>query len=394
MLIRKLHQTGKWPGNTEKKEIEGRKRNLYLIILIILLAAFSVGTAWSYTMPADETEEVRVYAYSQSADIDYLVHMKPNELFPDRVVGSDRAYITALAESLSTTLSYRFTGEREADIKGEYQSGALLSAYVGRGEERQLVWSKEYTLIPGKSISSDNGEILIEETVEVPLAEYLDFVDRVKTETGFTPTDLRLDIDYDINFSVEPAEGLMAEESVNPNLTVFLGGNTFTAGVENLEETNGGVYQERIVAVPWVSFARQALLVSSAVIALGLLGMLFLTTSKPEIIDSREIELAKIIKKHGERIVLAKSELSAFSDKGIDVTTFEELIKVADELGRPIVYHQPEANGNGYPYFFQVTTPEQIFSYTIEDNGARYHGSKTKYIFDPSAKKIEYEAVD
>lgn len=394
MLIKKLHQKGKWPGGKRKKEIGVRKRNLYLKILIILLAVFSVGTAWSYTMPADKTEEIMEYAYSQSADIDYLVHMKPNELFPDGVDGTDRAYITALAESLSATLSYRFTGEREATITGEYQSGALLSAYEGRGEESRMVWSKEYTLIPEKSISSDNGEIFIEETVEVPLAEYLNFVEQVKTETGFTPADIRLDIDYDINFSVEPAEGLMAEESVNPKLTVLLGGNTFTAGVENLEETSGGIYQESLVAVPWVSFARQTLLVSSAVIALGLLGMLFLTTSKPEIVDNRETELAKIIKKHGERIVLAKSELPAFSDKAIDVTTFEELIKVADELGRPIVYHQPEADGNGYPYLFQVTTPEQIFSYSIEDKGARYQGSKTKYIFDPNAKKIEYEAVD
>jgi len=69
--------------------------------------------------------------------------------------------------------------------------------------------------------------------------------------------------------------------------------------------------------------------------------------------------LKRLNKKYGERIVEAPVLGEDVADRAVVLKSMEDLIKVADELGKPIIHHLSR-------------TPEQPHVYEIDDEGLRY----------------------
>jgi len=80
---------------------------------------------------------------------------------------------------------------------------------------------------------------------------------------------------------------------------------------------------------------------------------------KPAEVPKIEKEIRLVKKKYGERIVEATSQTPVKDEKIISIGSMEDLIKVADELSKPVIHQAP-------------STPEEAHAYYVFDGVTRY----------------------
>ncbi|HHX77711.1 MAG TPA: DUF5305 domain-containing protein [Firmicutes bacterium] len=345
------------------KKIEmARKLRLAALSLSLALAVLSgLGMAWVRRQPEEKKETYIVYPYLQTAEIDYRVHLLPNPLIKESAVGPGKAYITDLTDYIDVGLHYSFQGDSDAGVKAEYSSTAVLTA---KSREDLVVWEREEELLALKEFTAQGSQAYFRDTVAVPFAKYLKDIEDLRKETGYAPEVVDLSVRFHVKVTVT-AGGNTAVEVLSPELTVPMGGSTYTVA-GNLSVNGGnGIAAERIVSDSRVLVARQASLVINLAAALSLIFFAFATVSPKQVDNQQQLELRQILKKHGSRIIKASGEPASLKDKILTVAAFNELLKAADELGRPIVFQQVKT-GRGSSNKFFVFSPEIVYLYSLD----------------------------
>lgn len=342
-----------------RKELSPKLRRITIGVLAVLMAVSVGGLGWSFLRPTVADEEYTAFAYNQEADIDYQVHMRPNEVLPGTVQEAGRAYITELTDYINTTFGYRFSGEETAEINAEYAVTAALTAYTGSGGESKPVWDRSFVLQPPKPFSGRDRELAIRETVNIPLADYVAYAARVAEGTRFQPSELDLKVQYKVTVEAETEAGTVREE-LSPTLVIPMGGRTFTVGGDLSLQDEGGLTATRVTAVPWAEEIRIGFAVAGGVWGVMLAALLLCTRSAPIKTDPLQMELRQFLKDQNDRIVTSTVVPSALG-KTVTVKSLDDLTRAADELEKPIVYHQ----GDGREYSFYVLAGEYVYRYTM-----------------------------
>jgi len=347
-----------------RKKIEIKKSawraGTFLFAALLVAAAGSL--LWSYTASAEEEVEDTTYYCFQEAEFNYRVYLLENDLFGYRVLEPGRAYITNLTDYIDVDFEYHFVGESEAEIGGEYSITANLVAMTGQDEH--LVWENKYELLPVQKIEAYGTDFSIKENIAIPLAEYLKFAEHVREETGYNPGDLSLIVSGNVLVEAETTEGILQEE-LSPTMIIPLKGNVFTVGGELLDVREGGITETMTVNAVAVGAVRafSPLVFTASAIAL----LLFQTVIAPVKTIEKQRELSGIIKKHKDRIVVTTNGVSAVPRGAVTVCSFDELLKLADEMGRPILYPQPHV-AEGSEHIFLIYTPEKVYAYGLGES--------------------------
>ena len=329
-----------------------------------LLAGSGAGLAWSRAAPAELVEEYTAYEYKQEAEIDYRVHLLPNELFEEEVLGPGWAYLTRLTDYLTVELHYRFEGEREAEIEITCSSTAYLTALTGRGEEKHVAWEREYELLPPQEFSTEGVELVIHEAVEVPFTEYRRFAEEVREETGFSPGELNLLVEFLVEVQAQTDSGLI-EKRLTPGMLVPMRGDAFVVEGDLVDRNSAGITGTREVSLPHVGQARTGFAVSTAVFGGALAAFLLLTAPVKQKAKPQDRKAFRLLKKHGERIAALADVAPAGWEKALLVSTFKDLLKVADELQKPVFYYQLRWDAYS-EHLFLVLDEEIMYRYSIK----------------------------
>lgn len=346
----------------KKKMLPQKNRQLLTVLIGLLLLGSAAGLIWSLARPSEKTEYFKTYSYQHAAEVNYRVLLRPNEFFPEPLQEPGKAYISDLTDSLQTSFVYRFAGEKEAEISGEYSVLATLAAYTG--QEKYLVWEKKYELLPSKVFSSFGKEIAFQEEVMIPFSEYADLAGRLSEETKFSPEELNLTVVYSVSVEARTEGGTIREE-LKPTMLVPLKGKVFVVGGDLNKNNAGGLTASRQVPVPLVKESKVAFAAATLFFFVLMLGLQFLTAAREEKTNFVAKRIAKLLKKHGERIVAVKKAPPLLEEaKTIEVNSFEDLLKTADELGRPILYRQADKT-NGEEHVFVVMGENCLYRFVV-----------------------------
>ncbi len=350
------------------REVDGHKRKIAIYVLMVLLILSVAGSLWSYTASANQEEEYTTHYYLQEASFDYRIYTAPNLIFEDRVLDPGNAYIASLTDFIAVDFKYNYFGESEAELKGSYGVTAKLAAYTAQQEH--LVWEKEYVLLPSKPFKTTDSDFSFKERFNIPIAEYIAFIEQIREETGFNPAELNLVVSGNVNMEVVTEDGAVSDQ-LSPTMIIPMKESVFTVGGELFEEKEGGIAQTRVVAAVPVNVGRSIFPVLVALTAIGLVLIRFFTVPAHVKARAYKHQVPGILKKHKERIVVTANGVTALPAGAINVLDFDELLKLADEVGRPILYPQPSSL-EGSNHFFLVYTPEQTYAYGIvnSDTGA------------------------
>lgn len=344
----------KW--TLRKKTRQGAVAVLFIIIIITL-----AGVYWSYTRPAETAVGYTAFPYSQESKVDYQVYLLPNELYEETYLGPGRAYISRLTDYINTEFMFRFWAEDEADINGRYSVTANIEALTG--QENLLVWEKSFLLLPPEDFHIRGKEVFLREDIVLPFSEYAALANEIVEATGFSPQSLNLKVNYNVELAANTPDGVI-RESAAPELTVPLSGNVFTVGGTLEDSKAGGIDVTRWEPVPYYEEARRGFTLASILLVLCLLVFIQVTVGREERNNIVKRKLSRILKQHHDRIVKCTEKIPNPGHGNIlAVASFDDLLKIADELGKPIIYQNGQ-NGDSLEYSFFVFSEPYAYRYS------------------------------
>ncbi|NLB51601.1 MAG: DUF5305 domain-containing protein [Syntrophomonadaceae bacterium] len=353
---------------SRKIRINPTLRKSILTVLVLLLLGSGGMAIWWYLQPTEKTEEAAVYNCLQEAEINYRVYYLANNFFTNEGADPGLAYMTPLTNYINTSYTYRFKGDSQAEVNGEYKVTAALTGYLtrekaGSKDETELVklFEKEELLIPATPFQTKDQVLTINNQAPVNFRSYVDFINAVNQELRITSNLVQLSITYHVSSLIKTADGEVKEE-LAPVMIIPVEGNTFMVQGQLMDQKEGTVTKAQLVPVPEARTLFRNYTIAAAVFLFLLLLMSIKTTERVR--DPLENELKKIMKKYGDFIAAGRGAIPAVDhEKTIVMQSFDDLIKVADEIGQPVLYD----NNRGRNHTFCVISDLLVYRYNLKD---------------------------
>jgi len=344
-----------------KKKVLRKKTRQYLTsTLIFFLVLALAGLYWSFTRPPVKEETYQAFSYSQEANIDYTVNLHPNDLFDEPSLGPGRAYISALTDTIGTKFTYQFSAQEEAEIKGELSVIASLEATTG--PENHAVWEKSLILHPPESFQANGKDFVLQKDILLPFSLYYAYAEEITEKIGFNPDVLNLNVSYNVALTANTPDGAV-EEAASPQMIIPLKGKVFAVS-GNLQDTKSGeITAVRKIDAPYFEEAKIGFGLSAILLVLFLLLIVQMTVAKEEKNKAVRQKLSRILKKYQDRVVKCSAEIPILNQHNVlMVSSFEDMVKAADELERPILYFQTKEESE---HSFFVISEQYVYRYNL-----------------------------
>ena len=229
-------------------------------------------------------------------------------------------------------------------------------------------WSKNLDLLQ----TTKSGNF----TMDLPLdiASYMQLIQSINSETGSAPTSYTLTITANIHTTGDSSYGPI-DETFSPTMN-----GTITSGVltwnQNLTDSKAGdINQTNTVANK--SFG---LSITAAVILFGTLSFIFLlclvflimlySKNRGPEPSSYDREIETIHKKYGTRIAESISNSENESQEQVSMNSIDDLVKISDELGKPVVHRSEGTSGDFQSYYVIDGNTKYEYSFSKSEGQA------------------------
>jgi len=296
-------------------------------------------------------------------EFDYLVNLKGNSIFdteslkppPVPVMSSTttlkpgQVLFSKLVDRMDVTFSYRFRADRPVEVTADVEITAVLEA--------AKLWSKRFPILSTRS----DGDF--EVSFPLDLVYYLELLETIRTETG-AAGESSVILTANVHTVAETEFGTI-EETFSQSVKGTLKGSVLEW--DELAKTEPGSIEETSV-IPnpnkYLGLSVSGVRILSATLAGGFL-LLFLLSAvryvrfKPAELPPTEKEALRVRKKYRQMMAEATVQTPIKGEKIISLGSIEDLITVANELGKPVIHQAP---GN----------PEEPHAYYVFDGATRY----------------------
>lgn len=311
--------------------------------LLVLFAASIYTLYFFYHKPTIIEKSIPIYRYRQKGELAYLVKLKPNNIFEEPILGPGKTYFTKLIDQINISFNYRFNGDKAASLKGAYNIIATV--------ESPEMWRKDFFLVPQTRLTTEGKTLTFNKDFSVNLAPFQEFLKIINEESGVSAREPKLIIKANVYLKADLKEGT-ASESLAPTMIIPLTSGEFKIEGENSIQKSGSLSKTFVVTDPTVKKERTFALIPAPVLGLLLILFFFFTENKLVEVDERKKVIDLIWKKYGERLVKVREEVLPVEKLNIvPLNSLEDLVKVADELGKPIIY-QEKANPGDFPVLY------------------------------------------
>ncbi len=323
----------------QKKLRISKKNKKSLITLIIILLLANLGLIMNEVMKKEITEATQISSsFSNAPGISYKVFLKQNGLYNSVVQPEDVGNFSALIDHIGVTFNNKYQGGKGAEYKGDYSITGELTGWESGTESPAPAWTKEFILSPKKNFRTKDDGLMLTQNVNIDYNHFNAFVAEVGKVTGYNTT-YSMKVVMAVNYTITTDEG-EATGSVSPSLTIPLGENYFKIAKSGIDEVKNDITKTVKVAAP-VDYGKVILFSTIGLFCLILL-ILILSSAETTLTDIQRKRVRKLLKAYGSR--------AAAIDKGLDsdnldlcyVHSMNDLVKISDEIERPIfyVYHE------------------------------------------------------
>ncbi|MGI6587280.1 MAG: DUF5305 family protein [Peptococcia bacterium] len=344
-----------------KITISAKIRTILIIGVSLCLVTMLIFLGGTLKGAEPVENKIAKYQYSQKANLDYQVFLKPNLLYEENVLEMGRIYPTNFVDQLQTTMAYEFSGDKKAEIRGNYFVMAKVQGTQKEENKEKTLWSKEFLLVPQKHFHSSEGKVKFKEEVPLTFWAFNQFGEEVQKATGIV-SNVNLVVDWQIQVEAKSEEGLIKEE-FTPQLVIPLCKKHFEVGGDLAPEKAGAI--EEIVETK-VPLNRKRVVFLSLGMMLCLLILLYLLRFVQAVSPSLwEKQVQQIFKKYGERLVALEKEIPVIRETIIKIKSLDGLVLLADELCKPIYYYRRIIDGKESISFY-VFSENKVFIYDLK----------------------------
>lgn len=348
----------------KKSKIKMRKstRTAYIIIACVLFAISSFTLFGSFLGGKTDKTKEEIYSYTNKFNYGYQVNLIPNKYIENKTLGmNEKAYITDLIDNIGLDIGYSYQSDNKSTIKYKYSIKGILSGVYTKDGNEQKVWNKEYTL---KELTDDtviDKGFSIKENLKLDLKEQNKLVRDFEQDIGIS-----LDAKYNVYFEVQTnteIDGEQVENKYISSVSIELGKKTTTIEGENNKEDKQYVSKE-IVHQTGISSAAKVFNIILFIVSVIMLN--YITTKTVGMNKTRNEfrqELNRILRLCQDKLVQVSSKLEVDTTNVIDVKDFGEIVKVSEELFKPILYWVSPRNDEAW---FTVMSHGVTYRYILK----------------------------
>lgn len=298
-----------------------------------------------------------------------------------------------LIDRMDMSYSYLFRSDQPAEnVVSDMQIKVVIEAVSGGMEEdsETVLWSKEYPLL---TTTGKGGKV--ETDFPLDYLYYSDMIDTIRSETGSSGSS-NLAIVATVHTKADTAAGRIDETFIQ-TLTGNMSGGIMEWNEELLQTRPNVIATTSVVpnTETYMGLSVSEAGVVSAVIA----GFLFLASLalvimyfvyRPEQLATADTFARQIGKKYQQRIAEASGQLSTQGDKIIDLASMEDMIKVSDELAKPIIHQQSPAGNKAHSYF--ISEGNTLYRFTV--TGERTPEAPAEPPYRSEVRRVISEAIE
>ena len=338
-------------------------RDIRLSSLVLCIAVIGVLITLSYSKyknPSFDEEKVSLYSYESHGKVNYEVFLKPNSLYDKKSLGEDQVYLSNMVDSIDTNYSYGFTGEREAELKGSYEILAVIEGYNVEGDKLTTIWKKEIPLLAKTSFEAKDNKFSLTKKISLKLKDFNDITQKISDESKVN-TQTKVTTFMNVVLSATTDKGVIEKRSTS-SIEIPLSGSFFKIIKKQNESKPEALQEVKKVQRP-IDLKLLTLLGTGIAISVVALLILLFGTQSVEV-DAFAKKLKKIFKKHGSRLVALDCEIVAAHELQSKVLSMEDLVRMSDEIGKPIIYkHSDKFKENSK---FWVIDKDRFYVFQLE----------------------------
>lgn len=323
-----------------RKKIKIRKSIRYFYLASSILILVCSGTYLLKALIASEDPSIRneeIYSYTNKFNYSYKVNLVENPYIDEKTLGmNENAYITDLIKSIDLDLDYKYNANTKSKIDYEYTIKGLLQATYTKDGDVQKVWEKQYSLIDKKEETKDTSNINIKEKINLNLKKQNDLVKQFEQEMG-----MNLDAKYIIMLEIKTNTDIEGEKVENVSISsINLDLAEKTTKIEGENNKEDKKYISKKIEEE-LQFNVVGIVISIILVAIAIIIIRYITKKTSSINHIRNEyrqELNRILRLCQDKIVQVSTQIDIKNERIIDVKDFGEIIKVSEELFKPILY--------------------------------------------------------
>ncbi|WP_127837072.1 DUF5305 family protein [Clostridium prolinivorans] len=313
-------------------------KNNRKILLFICVFVFMFGFLFllkTLTNDKYENKKEEVLSYNNKALINYKVNLIPNSIYEEKSLGEGKIYITDYVDSIDTLLNYKFNCKDNIEkIFVDYEVNAVIEGFIGNKKDSKEIWSKKFNLQPKTELVLNKNEF--QKDILIDIKNYNSIVrDMVKkVNTNFSN---KLIVTWNINVKGKSSKGEFFEK-LSPTMEIPLGESYFEVKGDLLQDKNGSIDNiKKVISDRYI----KGIIISSFIIIISIFAFFYILLFTEELENNKETSIRKInkiLKNYEDMLVALKDEPLEGNETIIKVLDMNGLIKIADDLDKPIFY--------------------------------------------------------
>jgi hypothetical protein len=321
---------------------------------------------------------------------DYTIYLEENSLYKTDTLKPPTTppYTPPEQKTLGVgpVIPYELVDRMEASYYYDFQaSNPVTDLYeevtITATIESPDLWSKSFVLVPS---TRQSGNFKVDFPVDL---EYLnELLKAILAETGTGGEAYNLTIEAFVHVRAQSDYGPI-DEVFTQTLSTELGAGTLIWNEELAMTQEGAITTTYIIHNPNQYLGLSVNGVKTTSLILGIIFLVIFITSlvfynktKPPELSLFEKTALAVGKKYADRIAEARSQTSLIDEKIIMLGSIEDLVKVADELGKPIMHQPPTATDKRHIYYVIDGTSQYQYIVTKLSKERRSHAGKSEWI--------------
>jgi len=333
-------------------------RIIVLAILIVLSIVLLYNVYAAYRLPTDVERYVSSCDYEHDGDFYYIAHITPTSIYNNRsTIGPDEICFSKITDHLDMFFYYTFRCTEPAEVNGDYEIIALV--------ESPNQWEKRFIIVPKTAFNSSEGVRSAEFTSSFPLniSHYNSIANEIGDEIGIRPANPKLTIQANIH-TIAKTDAGNVDETFSPAIEIPLKKDIIEINGDLHQRKTGSIEKTERIHQPSVIYKRHYSLGALVLCLILLIVVAYMILAAKQ--GSRGRGVAKIEKevmvakkKYGDWIVDTEDIPARADDRVISLNSLEDLIKVAEEIGKPVIHKKSP-------------TPKGEHAYHVFDGATRY----------------------
>jgi hypothetical protein len=318
---------------------------VFAISSTIFLKALSINSS-------TRTEE-NIYTYKNEYKVDYNVNILGNSFVVEESLPSGQSYVADLVKSLDMDINYKYSGSKESNIEYNYKIDAIIGASYTDNGQQYNIWNKTYNLLEKDDLHS-NGDIDINENITIDYQKYHQEVKNFKQSFG-----MAIDAYLYVKLTVDTTTTIDNQEVKNEyvsNFSITVGDKIAVVSGKDTDTKVDSIKHENTINETKTDMPKLIISATTMAICLYIIYYIRFKTKKYHIVRNEfKLELNRILKSCQDRIVSVKNNNISEDENIIDVSDFGELIKLSEELYKPILYWISEDLNNEEAWFSVIS---------------------------------------